>query len=388
MAKGSLGIGSHKTPTGACGGLLHLHLVAGRKDVGVRRLERNGLFLAVLFPRNRLQMEIEGSILGNIEDVGIGLVDRIPVFLDIDLVAHSFDHLVEAVIDLPAKITERKALSKIETRKYESTAGMLLLCEAVEIGSITDLGFDLLFAIPKVVVRNESDHDSILIPTGKLEGGSIVVALVLRFPAHPVLLLLLRGLRDVRQAHILLFHRGEVRRENDAPRMPRPVLDIETSIVLRQKGISCVAKNRFHEIEITDEVARHEKTGLHRFLRRETGNLRTDHRSKHERNKGVHRLFFLRGKRNREETLGRIQGRLQHVSKCLAWHGAFVRSNGEPSLGDMEHPFCGSPVLCRIVADTLPGPKTGHDIRLESITIRRKRKKSRKTMTLEHQRIR
>src|SRR5580693_9083252 len=143
---------------------------------------------------------------------------------------------------------------------------MFFLTESKEVSRETDLGLDLLLTITKVVVGNDRDNDSAFISAGHLESHSVIVALSLVAPAHAVATLPSGGDIQVRQTKLFLSDLGEMRRKNDAAGVPGPVLGVQSRIVLRQKGVACVSKNAFNEIEIANQTARCQKPDLHRFL--------------------------------------------------------------------------------------------------------------------------
>ena len=58
--------------------------------------------------------------------------------------------------------------------------------------------------------------------------------------------------------------------------VPGPVLDIQTGIVLGEKGIACIAENTFHEIKVGHATAGSKKPHLKRLFPDETLHARAD----------------------------------------------------------------------------------------------------------------
>src|SRR6056297_2104271 len=104
------------------------------------------------------------GILRNVKNVRVGFVDPEAIGLEVHEFAVALDHLTERVVDLLAEIAQRELLPQIETGKDESSPGMLLLGNSVEIRGVADLGLHLLLAVTEVVVRDESHDNTLLVP--------------------------------------------------------------------------------------------------------------------------------------------------------------------------------------------------------------------------------
>ena len=139
--------------------------------------------------------------------------------------------------------------------KGQSTSRMLFLDIAQKVGGERDLGLHLLLAVAEVIIGNDGDNHPRGRAAGQLEGPTIVVQLTGIAPAHAVLLLPPGCHVPGRQAKLPLGQLRELRCKHNASRMPGPVLDVQTGIILGQVGIAGIAKDRLDEIEIADQPA-------------------------------------------------------------------------------------------------------------------------------------
>src|SRR6266481_5358548 len=103
--------------------------------------------------------------------------------------AHAFN------VDIAAEF-----LAQIEAGKDQRSACVFFLTKAEQICRVTDLCFDLLFAIAEIIVSNDGHNDSGLITAGEFEGVAVVVEFPLVLPTHPITALALGGLVPMRQA--------------------------------------------------------------------------------------------------------------------------------------------------------------------------------------------
>src|SRR5580658_5719910 len=91
-------------------------------------------------------------------------------------------------------------LAQIVTSENQRASGVFLFAIAQQVRGIADLGFHLLFAIPKIIVRDNRDNDAAFVAAGELEGSAVVVEFILLAPAHAVAALPFRRLVPVRQS--------------------------------------------------------------------------------------------------------------------------------------------------------------------------------------------
>ena len=97
---------------------------------------------------------------------------------------------------------ELKVLPQIVARKGDGAAGVLFFRVSQQVSGETDLCLYLLFAVAKVIIGNQRNHDPRGITANQLEAAAVVVALVCGFPAHSVPFLAVSGLRNIRQAKL------------------------------------------------------------------------------------------------------------------------------------------------------------------------------------------
>ncbi len=206
-------------------------------------------------------------------------------------------------------------LAQIVGREHQRAAGVFLLAQAKQIRGVADLRFDLLLAIAEIVVRDERDDDAAFVAAGEFERAAVVVAFVLFAPAHAVTALTFRGLIPMGQADGLFCDLHQMRRENDAAGVPRPMLRIKAGIVLRQQGIAGVAKNAFDKIQVAHEIARGEEPDFHRLLRHETGNSRANDRAQQQGDEAFRRLRLRGGEWQAHQFTRRTERETRAISK-------------------------------------------------------------------------
>jgi len=152
-----------------------------------------------------------------------------------------------------------KLLAQIDRLEREGSTRVLLLRQPTQVGRQSNLRFGFLFAVAKVVVRQNCHHDSTLVAQRNLEGFARVVELLRIAPAHARRLLLLGGLIDVRQTDVLLFALAQVGCEHHGARGSGPVARVQSRIVLGEVGVSRVAKDAFHKVQVGDASSGNEK---------------------------------------------------------------------------------------------------------------------------------
>ena len=146
-----------------------------------------------------------------------------------------------------------------------------------------------------------------LVPRGALERRAVVVKLVLRLPTHAVTTLTFARLLPPRQAELRFGQSVEVRRENDAPRVARPMFGVQGRIIVRQVRITRVTEDAFDKVQIADQPARDEEAHFHALLRRDPGHFGTNHRPEEEGDETLGRLGERRGERQTQQFRRRLQ---------------------------------------------------------------------------------
>src|ERR1700733_1293570 len=218
---------------------------------------------ATVLPPYESVSKCEDGLLWQIENVGIAVVDAIPLRMDIDKIAQQRHRLLEGGFLEADGAPGVKLRTENVGREGDGASGVLFLREAEEVCSEADLRLHFLLAVTVVVVRNHGDDHALLIASADLEGLAVVVKLVGVAPAHAVAALARGGFRRARQAERGFFHADQMRSQNYAAGVAGPVSDVESGIVFRQVGVAGVAENRFDEIEIAHQAAGSEKARLH-----------------------------------------------------------------------------------------------------------------------------
>ena len=80
---------------------------------------------------------------------------------------------------------------------------------------------------------------------------------------------------------------------------------------------------------------------------------RTNQRPQQQRDEAARRLLPVRRERQRQQILGRLQGRGPQCRERLLGHRRLVGRNRKPALGDVKQPLRGAPVAARIVQHAL-----------------------------------
>ena len=262
MTKNALGSITNETPVPAHRAAHHRNLVARRQHVRDIRRQPDTLGDPLPQPGNALLSQSHTRILRDVLNIGKPLVDGIPFRLKIHEVAARLRHLGEGMVHLLDEIAQVKFLAQVVSGISDRAAGVFLLGVAQQVGGKTDLCFHLLFAIAKIIVGDQSDHYAGSVTASHLESAAVVVAFLLRVPAHAVAFLTLGGLGDMRQSQFFFAEQNKVRCKHHAPGVAGPVRRIERCVVLAEVRIAGVAKNRLHEIQVGNQAARRKKTGL------------------------------------------------------------------------------------------------------------------------------
>jgi len=147
---------------------------------------------------------------------------------------------------------EVEVFTEIVASEGECATSVLFFSQPNEVGGETDLGLHLFFAVAEVVIGDSCDDSARCIAASEFESAAIVIEFVFLFPAHAVTLLALGGVSDVGQAKFFLRGAHQVRGKDNATAGACPMLRIEGGIIISNKGVASVAKNRFDEVEVTD----------------------------------------------------------------------------------------------------------------------------------------
>src|SRR5436190_10141987 len=135
----------------------------------------------------------------------------------------------------PAHMQEAaELLPKIVTGINVSATGMLLFTQAKKIRRKADLSFDLLFAVTEVVIGDNRDHHPARITRGQIESTAVIVRFLGLLPAHPILPLTGSGLVVMGKTELLFSDSDQMRSEDDATRVARPMMNIQSRVVLLQ----------------------------------------------------------------------------------------------------------------------------------------------------------
>ena len=111
----------------------HFNLVAAWLHVDFSRLQPDGPQFIVLHPRNGLGIQIHTHFLLQVDDIRVGLVDRITFRLQVHHLTVAFEHLFEGVTRCDSTAVYTVFLTVIATRKGECPAGMFFFCKTEQI---------------------------------------------------------------------------------------------------------------------------------------------------------------------------------------------------------------------------------------------------------------
>ena len=251
---------------------------------------------------------------------------------------------------------------------------MLLLGEAEEVRGEGELGLHLFLAVAEIVVADDGDDGAARVARGDLEGAAVVVELAFGPPAHAVAPLPLGRGVPCGQAELLLGEGAdEVRREDHASGVAGPVPGIERGVVLRQVRITRVAEDAFHEIQVADQVPRHEEPRLHPLLGDEARHLRADDRAQVERHEAGGLVLLRCGEGQPHQRRGRLERLAQEVGEDLLGHGLLVVGDRQSALGHVEDALGRAPVGLRVVQHAVGDAVAADDVADELVPVRRQR---------------
>mmetsp|Transcript_15288 Transcript_15288/g.38388 ORF Transcript_15288/g.38388 Transcript_15288/m.38388 type:complete len:1218 (+) Transcript_15288:250-3903(+) len=399
VEEGALGGGALEVPLGVLVGrggaalladgvvalLDHLDLVPRGEDVGVVGLERD--LLGAVLPGDGLRGEREHGVLGDIDNVGVLLVHAVAVLVKVDglgvvlldvLEGDGLLRLGEVLVGLAeegdralagnlAEVLGPELVAEVVRGVGEAAAGVLLLRHAVDVGSVAELGLDLLLAVAKVVVGNDGHHDAARVAGADLEGAAVVVELVVLVVAHAVALLELRGLGDVGEANVLLLEPDEVGGEDDAAGGAGPVLGVEGGVVLGEVGVVAVAEDGLDEVEVGDHGARGDEADLVALLLGEAVDLGAGEGAEEEGAVDLSLLLRVGRVGEREELLGGVEGLLEDLGKGGLGDRLLLVRHGKAAVRDVEHAGGGALVVLGVVEDALGHAVGRDDVVLEQV---------------------
>ena len=246
--------------------------------------------------------------------------------------------------------------AQIVISEDQRSAGVLLLDQSEEVGRKTDLGFDLLFAVTEVVVRDECHDHPGGIPRGQFEGVPVVIELPRVAPTHAVSTLTLAGLVPMRKSHFLLCESIQVRSQDHASGVSAPMLGIEGGVIFWEQRVAGITEDALDEIEVRHQRSGDEETNFHALARHHARNLRADDRANEQRDHARGRRGPRRRERQLQKFLRRMKRAGQKVGKNRFGDTLLVIGNGQPSLGDMKDAGGSAPVRLRIVKNPVAQP--------------------------------
>src|SRR5580692_10275129 len=162
----------------------------------------------------------------NVNDFRIFFVHAITLRLHVNHFTVTLRDLRKRVPQLLDVNVAAELLAEIVTRKNQRAAGVLLFAIAVKIRRETDLRLDLFLAVTEIIVGDERDDYARFVTAGELERAAVVVNFTFTFPAHPVAALAFGGLVKMWQTDGFFRGLDQMRRENDAARVSRPMFGV------------------------------------------------------------------------------------------------------------------------------------------------------------------
>ncbi|MEW5770722.1 MAG: hypothetical protein AB1831_10215 [Pseudomonadota bacterium] len=386
VAEHAFRLAADQAPGRRVGVLLEADLEAVGVDVGVpcQQLEA-ARGAALRAPGDLLFQHVEVGVLGQVDHVGPDLVDAVALRMKVDQRGVARLQLGERVAAGAVFRIQAVAVAEVEAGEGEGAARVFLLRAAEQVGGVGDLRLDLLLGVSEVVVGDDRDDHAIHVAAHHLEGGAVVVFLVLVLPAHAVAALPLGGLVPVRQAHGLLGHLDQVGREDHAAAVAGPVVHVQAGVVLRQVGVAAVAEDALHEIQIGDQPAGGEESRLHALFRHHAGDRGGDQRAQQERHPEFRLAFLAAGEGQAQQGVGRVHGGLEQGREGGGRNGLLVPGDRQAALDDVEHALGGAPVLLRVVQHALPDAVGGEPGRLETVRLDRQGEFRRQFRAVQHE---
>ena len=337
VAEGALRNRPDQPPARRLAVLGHADLVAARVDVDAAGQELQVLLLALADPFDVLAVDVDLHVLRHVVDLGIDPVGRIARGVVRRPLADQRQHLREPVVGAhDPHLLRHEALTQTEGGERQRATRVLLLGQAEQVCAVADLGLDLLLAVPEIVVGQDRDHHALDAARGQLEGPAVVVQLALVRPAHARGPLGVGRFAHGRQADVLLAEAREVRREDHAPAVAGPAVDIERGVVPGEIGVAGVAEDALDEVQVRDQAAGHEEPHLRALLRRDLGHRRAHQWPQQQRHHGLDGLRPVARERKAHELGRRAQRLLEQPQVGHQWHPQLVRGNRETTLRHVE----------------------------------------------------
>ncbi len=155
------------------------------------------------------------------------------------------------------------------------------------------------------------------------------------------------------QAEVFLADPSEMGRQDDAPAVSGPSLDVERRVVPRQVRVARVAEDALDEIQVGDQSTGHEESHFHPLFRRDLRDRGADQWTQEERDHRLHRLGPVGCEWQPHERGGRAQRLLEEPEICCEWHTQLVGRNGKATFGDMKDALGGPAIVDRVVEDAV-----------------------------------
>ena len=252
-----------------------------------------------------------------------------------------------------ASLFRVELVAQVDTRKGNGTPGVFFFDAAEQICRITDLSFDFLLTIAKVVVRDQRDDDAFGRAAGEFERCAAVVEFVFRLPAHAVFTLSFRSIVVVWESDVLLAKCQQMRSQDHAAGVACPMIDIQPGVIRRQKRVASVTEDRFDKVQIANQRTRREESDLHAFFGTDALNFGADQRSKQQ---GDERSCWLRTggcKRKLKHVARSVERCFEKRGECDLRDGSLVTRNRQAAFGDVECSAGRAAIVQRIMQDAI-----------------------------------
>ncbi len=155
--------------------------------------------------------------------------------------------------------------------------------------------------------------------------------------------------------------------------MAGPMFGIKRGIIFRQQRIAAVVENGFDEIQVADEIARHEAADLHGFFGNESGHGGTNQRAQQQRDETFRRLRLRGGERQFHQFARRREREREQSGKSNFWHAELVVGDRQAALGDVKNSGGRAAVAARIMQNALFDAVGIDDVGRKIIAIHRQR---------------
>ena len=203
-------------------------------------------------------------MLGDQDDVLVLQVQGMPFGLGDETLRVAGDDVGQPIAGIGVVVGE--LLTQVVSGKADGAASVFLLHKSQQVGGIADLGFDLLLAVPEVVVGDHGDNHPAFVAGAHLERASAVVELFRLLPAHAVAALPRRCIVVVGKSELPFGQFRQVRRQDHRARVACPPPGFQGGVVVRQVGVTTVTKDGLHEVEVCHQRSRSKETHLQAAL--------------------------------------------------------------------------------------------------------------------------